>query len=128
MRVTELTDRMCSAQSSCCCVISVPLLPIPSVTQDGTHRHHECAVARPGLGSGWEPQSPALVLGGQGVLWQVPLRTHLYSGFCFPSPWGVDEQLGTCALERGPTCPSLCTGVLWPSSEEASRGRHGVGC
>lgn len=57
------------------------------------------------------------------MLWQVPLRTHLYSGF-FPSPWGVDEQLGTCALERGPACPSLCTSVLWLSGEEAARGHH----
>lgn len=117
---------------SCCCCRQVisRLSPTPSVTEDGTCRCHECAGTCLGLGSGLEPQSSALVLGRQGVLWQVPLRaamsSHLHSGFHFPCPqpmnWG--EQLGPCVLERAP-CPCLsvpCTGVPRPRGEEAIAG------
>lgn len=137
MKIQKLIDGTCLAQGLVCRAVAaaarsspVPLSPTPSVTEDDTCGCHECAGTCLGLGPGLEPQSPALVLGGQGVLWQVPLRaamsSHLHSGFHFPCPqpmnWG--EQLGPCVLERA-LCPCLsvpCTGVPWPRGEEATAG------
>lgn len=137
MKIQKLIDGTRLAPGLACTAVAaaarsspVRLSPTPSVTEDGTCRCHECAGTCLGLGSGLEPQSSALVLGRQGVLWQVPLRaamsSHLHSGFHFPCPqpmnWG--EQLGPCVLERAPgPCLSVpCTGVPRPRGEEAIAG------
>lgn len=87
-----------------------------------------------GLGPALEPRSPALALGVQEVLWQVPLRTAVsrvtstvVSTVHVPSPMGWREQLGTCILQSAlvtllvTCCAQVCLAQVMKTPLRASQ-------